>query len=178
MKSHNFSLQPFKPVNFDLQITGEVARENHILTVHYILKGDLGKIEIPPSGNTPTRKDGLWETTCFEFFLGRHYSSNYWEFNLSPNGDWNVYRFEDYRKTMELENTVHSLPFNVLRDSNALFLGLELDLHELDTTVNENFDISITTVIKQKDGDISYWAVKHCGKEADFHLRESFLFYL
>ena len=79
---------------------------------------------------------------------------------------------------MELENRVHSLPFNILRDNNALYLGLELDLHELCTTIVNNFDVSITAVIKQKDGNISYWAVKHCGEEADFHLRDSFLYYV
>lgn len=178
MRSHNFSLQPFKPANIDLQITGEVSRNNHILTVHYALKGDLEKIEIPPVGDKQNRKDELWKTTCFEFFLGKNYTTQYWEFNLAPSGDWNIYRFEDYRKTMELENRVNSLPFNILRDNNALYLGLELDLHELSTTIVNNFDVAITAVIKHKDGNISYWAVKHCGEEADFHLRDSFLFYV
>ncbi len=112
------------------------------------------------------------------FFLGRHRTNHYWEFNLSPNGNWNIYRFENYRQTMEVENRVDSLPFNVLRDNNALFLGLELDLHCLGTNIVNNFDISITTVIKHKDGNISYWAVKHCGENADFHIRDSFLFYV
>lgn len=178
MRNHTFSLQPFKPAKIDLQITGEITRLNHTLTLHYALKGDLEKIEIPAIGDIPNRKDELWQTTCFEFFLGKHYSTHYWEFNLSPNGDWNIYRFENYRQTMEVENRVHSLPFNILRDSNALFLGLELNLHDLSTTINQNFDVSITTVIKHKDGDTSYWAVKHCGEEADFHLRDSFLFYV
>ncbi len=67
MRNHTFSLQPFKPANIDLQITGEVARENHVLTVHYTLKGDLEQIEIPKAGDIPSREDELWETTCFEF---------------------------------------------------------------------------------------------------------------
>jgi hypothetical protein len=79
---------------------------------------------------------------------------------------------------MEVENRVYSLPFQILRDSNALFLRLELNLFELPTTINQNFDVSVTAVIKHKDGNTSYWAVKHCGEKADFHLRESFLFYL
>ncbi|MEO1186165.1 MAG: hypothetical protein AAFX46_16455, partial [Cyanobacteria bacterium J06636_27] len=81
---------------------------------------------------------------------------------------------EDYRKTMLLEEKFESLPFNILRDSNAFYLGLELKLDSL-ISVIENLDVSITTVIKSKEGDISYWALKHCGKEADFHLRDSFV---
>jgi len=178
MRSHDFSLLPFKPIDIDLQITGQVARKNQILTVNYALKGDLEKIEIPVVEASPNRKDELWENTCLEFFLGKYYTTHYWEFNLSTSGDWNIYRFEDYRKTMEVENKVRSLPFYILRDTNDLYVRLELDLHRLGTTIVNNFDVSITTVIKHKDGNISYWAVKHCGEEADFHLRDSFLFYV
>ena len=117
----------------------------------------------------------MWKNTCFEFFLGIKNSPIYWEFNLSPSGDWNIYHFDDYRQSMQLENKVESLPFNILRDSNALYLGLEFNLDGL-VSIIENFDISITTVIKSKEGNISYWALKHCGKEADFHLRDSFVF--
>ncbi|MBF2016838.1 MAG: DOMON-like domain-containing protein [Rivularia sp. T60_A2020_040] len=177
MRNHAFSLQPFEPTKTDLQITGEIIRLNHTLTLNYALKGDLEQIEIPPVVDIPTRKDGLWETTCFEFFLGKYHSTHYWEFNLSPSGNWNVYRFERYREVMELEHRVDSLPFNVLRDSNALFISLEFNMHCL-TSIDRNFDVSITTVIKEKNKDMSYWALTHCGKEADFHLRDSFLFYV
>ncbi|MEB3219472.1 MAG: DOMON-like domain-containing protein [Nostocales cyanobacterium 94392] len=177
MRNHTFSLQPFEPPKTDLQITGEIIRLNHTLTLNYALIGDLEQIEIPSVVDIPTRQDGLWETTCFEFFLGKYKSTHYWEFNLSPSGDWNVYRFERYREVMELENRVHSLPFYILRDYNALFMSLEFNMHCL-TTIDKNFDVSITAVIKEKSGHTTYWALKHCGKQADFHLRDSFLFYL
>lgn len=175
MKKRTFSLQPFQPTKTDLQITGEITRDNNILTVHYKLKGDLERIEIPTVEKLPIRKNELWETTCFEFFLGLKDSPFYWEFNLSPSGDWNIYFFEDYRQLMELEYKVESLPFNLLRDSNALYLRLQFNLDCI-ISIIENLDVSITTVIKSKEGDISYWALKHCGKEADFHLRDSFIF--
>ncbi len=172
MKKYTFSLQPFQPTNTDLQITGEISRDNNILTVYYRLKGDLGAIEIPAVEKLPIRKNELWETTCFEFFLGIKDTPMYWEFNLSPSGDWNIYHFDDYRQSMQLEHKVESLPFNILRDSNALYLGLEFNLDCL--SIIENLDVSITTVTKNKQGEISYWALKHSGEEADFHLRDSF----
>jgi len=175
MKNHNFSLKPFENIKNDLQITGEIIRDENVLTIHYRLKGDLEKIEIPAVEKLPIRKNELWENTCFEFFLGIKNSPIYWEFNLSPSGDWNIYHFDDYRQSMQLENKVESLPFNILRDSNALYLGLEFNLDGL-VSIIENLDVSATTVIKSKEGDISYWASKHCGKEADFHLRDSFVF--
>lgn len=175
MKKHSFSLKPFQRLKTDLQITGEITRDKNILTVHYSFKGDLEKIEIPAVEKLPIRKNELWETTCFEFFIGIKDTTVYWEFNLSPSGDWNIYYFEKYREPMELENRFESLPFNILRDSNALYLGVELNLDCL-VSIIENIDVSITTVIKSKEGDISYWALKHCGEEADFHLRDSFIY--
>ncbi|MGB3655520.1 MAG: DOMON-like domain-containing protein [Rivularia sp. (in: cyanobacteria)] len=175
MKKQTFSLQPFQPTKADLQITGEITRDNNILTVYYRLKGDLEEIEIPTVEKLPIRKNELWETTCFEFFLGIKDAPFYWEFNLSPGGDWNIYFFEDYRHSMQLEDKFESFPFNILRDSNALYLRLEFNLDCL-VSIIENLDVSITTVIKSKQGDISYWALKHCGEEADFHLRDSFVF--
>ena len=175
MKNYDFSLQPFKPTKIDLQMAGNVSRKNNILTVNFALRGDLEKIEIPDTAKIPTRKYGLWEATCFEFFLGMEGSNRYWEFNISPSGDWNMFRFENYREGMIEDTIIKSLPFNILRDSNALFLSTDLDMYRL-APVEFSFKISTTAVIKDKEGNISYWAVKHCGEEADFHLRDSFLF--
>ncbi|MGD1913756.1 MAG: DOMON-like domain-containing protein [Rivularia sp. (in: cyanobacteria)] len=177
MRKYDFSLQPFKRSKTDLQITGNLCRENHTLSVNYALKGDLNQIEIPTIAEKPSRKHELWETTCFEFFLGLEGSNRYWEFNLSPSGDWNIYRFENYREGMEEDTAVKSIPFNILRDSNSLFLSLEFNMHQL-LPIVFNFKVSTTAVIKDKYGDISYWAVKHCAEEADFHLRDSILFYV
>ena len=174
MKNHSFSLKPFEPIKNDLQITGEIIRDKNVFTIHYRFKCDLEKFEIPAVEKLPIRKNELWETTCFELFLGIKNTPIYWEFNLSPSGDWNIYWFEDYRKSMLLEERFESLPFNILRDSNALYLGLEFNLDFL-VSVIENMDVSITTVINSKEGDISYWALKHCGKQADFHLRDRFV---
>ena len=174
MKNHTFFLKPFERIKNDLQITGEIIRDENVLTIHYRLKGNLEKIEIPATEKLPIRKNELWEKTCFELFLGIKDTPIYWEFNLSPSGDWNIYWFGDYRKSMQLEEKFESLPFNILRDSNALYLGLEFNLDGL-VSVIENLEVSITTVIKTKEGDISYWALIHCGNEADFHLRDSFV---
>lgn len=44
------------------------------------------------------RKDELWHRNCFEFFIRSAQSNEYLEFNLSPEGNWNVFHFESYRK--------------------------------------------------------------------------------
>ena len=175
MKQQSFCLQPFDSSSTpDLQITGSIARTSNTLIISYILKGDLNKIEIPSTAHTPSRKNELWEETCFEFFLGLKNSSCYWEFNLSPSGDWNIYRFDNYRQGMQEEIAVTLLPFSLRYQSDALQLTLELDLNKI-IPAEQSLHIAIATVVKDKDGEVTYWALNHCGVQADFHLRDSFV---
>jgi hypothetical protein len=176
MNSQAFSLQPFSNLNLptDLQITGGIARQAQILNIRYVLSGDLSKIAIAPPANKPTRKHELWQETCFEFFLGLPGRDRYWEFNLSPTGDWNVYRFDGYRQGMQEESAFNELPFVVKTQPETLSLSLELNLQAI--APNEQpLEVAITTVIKSSTGDVSYWVLTHTGSEADFHRRDSFV---
>ncbi|MDJ0735757.1 MAG: DOMON-like domain-containing protein [Nostocaceae cyanobacterium] len=174
MNKYHFDLQPFEPGLIDIKISGKISRNTNNLSLGYKLEGELEKIEIPAIENIPNRKNELWEATCFEFFLGIKNSSRYWEFNLSPSGHWNIYRFDDYRQGMEEEIAVTSLPFSVQHDSDNLLLNLEMDLGKL-ISEKQSLEVGITTVIQDKNRNITYWALTHCGKEADFHLRDSFV---
>lgn len=169
--SDRFSLQPFSSTSVPIEIQGNIARTN-TLAIRYELIGDLAKLEIPAT-DIPTRKDELWQETCLEFFLGIKNSPEYWEFNISPAGHWNVYHFEDYRQGMQAQKAFTSLPFRVKNQSNCLSLELEIDLAKI-ILPYQPIELSVTAVIKSKDGEVTYWALTHCGQQADFHLRDSF----
>ncbi|OCQ90115.1 hypothetical protein BCD64_19500 [Nostoc sp. MBR 210] len=176
MNAQKFSLQPFESDNLlpDVQIIGNIARNDYQLMISYNLIGHLTNIIIAPPSDTPTRKDGLWEDTCFEFFVGIKDSECYWEFNLSPAKHWNVYRFTGYRQGMEAETALTTLPFNIEHQADIFTLNLDLDLVKI-VASNQDIDVAITTVVKQKNDQVSYWALAHKGAEPDFHLRDSFL---
>jgi hypothetical protein len=176
MNHQTFSLQPFPSTKFlhNLKIVGNIARNDNKLAIRYMFGDDLKEIVIPPPSKTPLRKHELWQDTCFEFFLGIKDSQRYWEFNLSPAGHWNVYRFDGYRQEMQEEKAFTTLPFNVQNQANGLILLLDVDLHKI-ISVEQAIEVAITTVIKDKDGEITYWALTHRGAEADFHLRNSFI---
>ncbi|AFY41165.1 DOMON-like domain-containing protein [Nostoc sp. PCC 7107] len=175
MNEQKFSLQPFKSGNLlpNVQITGNIARNDHQLTITYNLRGDLTEIIIASPSDTPTRKDELWQDTCFEFFVGLKDSQRYWEFNLSPAGHWNLYRFAGYRQGMQVETAFTFLPFSVEHQAEILTLNLDVDLAKI-VPSEQAIDVAITTVVKQKNHQVSYWALAHTGAEADFHLRDSF----
>jgi hypothetical protein len=175
MKEQIFFLQPFsdRELPRTLKIKGNVARYENQLTIQYALLGDLTEIEIAEESEEPARKHELWQHTCFEFFLGVKNSDRYWEFNLSPSGDWNVYRFDSYRYRMQEETAFTTLPFSVQYLSDGLALVLNVDL-ALIVAIDVALKIGISTVIKHKDGSVTYWALTHPGIEADFHHRDSF----
>ncbi len=179
-----FILKPFADSNSlaDIELTGTIDRivdnmrsleQPPVLRIEYRLSGDLKAIAIPPPAAVPSRRDKLWEATCFELFLGIPGERSYWEFNLSPTGDWNIFYLEDYRQGLREEFAVTSLPLQIDRQPNLLSLSLELDLSKI-IAVARSIEVAVTTVIAPQQGEISYWAVTHCGAAADFHLRDSF----
>ncbi|MBN3895899.1 MAG: DOMON-like domain-containing protein [Nostoc sp. NOS(2021)] len=190
MNDQTFSLQPFPSTKSlpNLKIAGNIARNGNKLVICYVLEGDLKEIAlakptvrvasrtegIAPPSNTRSRKHELWKDTCFEFFLGIKDSLRYWEFNLSPAGHWNVYRFDGYRQGMQEETAFTTLPFSVQNQADGLALVLDVDLNKI-VSANQAIEVGITTVIKDKDGEVTYWALTHRSAEADFHLRDSFI---
>ncbi len=176
MNKQTFSLQPFPSTELfsNLKITGNISRNTNQLAICYTLGGDLKEIAIAPLSNAPSRKHELWEDTCFEFFLGIKNSQRYWEFNLSPAGDWNIYRFDGYRQGMQEETALEKLPFNVQNQADSLALALNVNLDKI-VLAEQAIEVAITTVIKYRDGEVTYWALTHRGVEADFHLRDSFI---
>ncbi|MBD2531557.1 DOMON-like domain-containing protein [Nostoc flagelliforme FACHB-838] len=176
MNDQTFTLQPFLSIQSfpNLKIAGNIARNANQLTISYTLEGDLKKIAIAPESNAPSRQHKLWEDTCFEFFLGIKDSQQYWEFNLSPVGHWNVYRFHGYRQGMQEEIAFEKLPFNVQNQADSLTLALNINLDKI-ILAEQAIEVGITTVIKDRDGKVTYWALTHKGAEADFHLWDSFI---
>lgn len=172
MNAQTFSLHPFTSDSDSLKLSGKIARTDNQLVLHYDLFDALSQVVLPPA-NPPERQDNLWQTTCFEFFLGIQNSSQYWEFNLSPSGNWNVYRFSDYRTGMQEETAFTSLPFQIDVKEKRVSLTIDLNLDAI-VPPTQTLDVAITTVIQIIPHDITYWALHHSGTEADFHLRDSF----
>lgn len=175
MTEHDFSLIPFAArVMPAIGLGGRIARQNSLLVLHYLLLGNLDQIRFPPPSPSPSRKDDLWKATCFEFFLAVKDQPAYWEFNMSPSGDWNVYRMDAYRRIDFREETkIPQLPFEIKRDLDRWSLDVAVDLTPL-VRPKQELQIGVTAVIQTKDGRESYWALAHPTPQADFHARESF----
>jgi hypothetical protein len=157
-----------------LTIGGSIARGADTLSVCYEVRGNLSKVSIPAAAEAPRRKNRLWEETCLELFLGSADSGEYREFNFSPSGHWNVYRFTGYREGMREEAAVTSLPFDVRRDSGTLVLTAEFNVGKI-VPAGKDLATTVAAVIGTIDEGKSHWALAHPASRPDFHRREGFV---
>ena len=129
------------------RIVVEAVREaGNRLRLRYMLSGDLTRLKLSPVA-VAERRDGLWQTTCFEVFIagpdtGETGGERYYEFNLSPSTSWAAYRFDGYRD------------------------------HMTDLEVGAP---GLTTVVEDLDGAKGWWALTHGSDEPNFHAMTSFV---
>jgi len=165
-----FKLQPFEPSTLGVSVATSLRGEGLELT--YSVSGDRGSIKWPdfeaPSQSAGQRRDNLWHSTCFEFFLASREGPDYLEYNFAPNGDWAVFQFSTYRG---VPSKPPVKPPCVLRSDAAVgiftvaidFKGLASLLHE-DTRY-----LFAMTVILQEPAGQSFWAHRHRVDKPDFH---------
>jgi hypothetical protein len=179
MIKHTFTLVPFPAPDIPaISLTGALSLDNPVLTLRYLLAGDLESLLLPPISPTPGRRDELWKGTCFEFFLAIKDQLGYWEFNMSPSGDWNVYRMDAYRRIGFREETaISQLPFAFERELDGYSLDVSLDLTAI-IGLSYELQLAVAAIIQTKDGNETYWALIHPAPQADFHLRDSFILLL
>ena len=172
-------LHPFQQ---DARLQG-IVLEGHLrwvgdqLLLRFRLQAPQEDLVCPSQTATAQRLDGLWQSTCLEAFFAIPGEAHYWEFNLSPSGDWNIYRLEEYRRGLRQEQgmgiSAISLEKEVLGNAVQLKAEVALDLGET-LRAEKTLEGSLTAVIEQQGFGCSFWALQHCGEEADFHRRESF----
>jgi hypothetical protein len=178
-----FTLKPFVPaaakdLSKGLSIGGTVVRASHQLAITYELTGDLQQVQMPDIKGNGARCDRLWEQTCFEFFLAAGWARSpqlpYWEFNLSPAGDWNVFSLSSCRQGLQAEAAIATLPFTVYTSPDKLQLSISVELtHLIDP--GQPLRLGIAAVLVLKGGEQMFWAIAHCGPEPDFHHADSFV---
>ena len=176
MTSQSFSLMPLSAQGVaDITIKGQVARQSNTFYIRYVLAGDLGAVALQSLNINPARKDELWRTTCFEFLLAIKNKTQYWEFNISPSGNWNVYLMDAYRQVgMREEVRIKRLPFEVQKEANSISLELAITLNPIIAS-EKPIEVGVASVIETLNGQETYWALVHPHPEADFHVREGFV---
>lgn len=176
MTQQSFSLHPLPAPDLpNISIMGKISLHKNVVDLHYLLAGEIENVLLPSTSVNPGRKDELWKATCFEFFLAIKNRPQYWEFNISPSGHWNVYHMDAYRRVgFREETSIQQLQFEVRNEASVFNLNAIVDLNTM-LQQGQFLEFGITAIIQTKDGNETYWALAHPAPFADFHLRESFI---
>jgi hypothetical protein len=117
------------------------------------------------------RRDGLWQTTCFELFIKAANTDSYFEFNFSPSTEWAAYKFERYREGRgDLSLSVDPFITRGLDDGQYV-IEVDVDLSDIPLDL---LNIGLSAVIEEMDGTKSYWALAHPPGAPDFHHGDCF----
>ena len=132
----------------------------------YRVDGDIDALSLPAPAAGPA--DGLWRHTCLEAFVQDGDGPGYHEFNLSPSGQWAVYRFSGERQRVADDRPpVLGPSITVERLAHSMTLQAWLPQALLPSRPTA---IGLTAVIETRGGQVSHWALHHPRAERpDFH---------
>jgi hypothetical protein len=170
------NLLPFSGTNPSFSLSAEAHIKGSILNIFFNLQGPLEKLKnLSEASGIHGRKHELWKTTCFEWFIKSKNAPNYWECNMSPAGDWNIYKLSDYRKNLQEELLLETFFLRTERTSEESWtLDATIDLTPL-TLPQGKILVNLSAVLENKEGEKSYWSLAHTQKQADFHHPEHFV---
>lgn len=123
-----------------------------------------------PRLSEPWRADGLWQTTCFEAFVGVEGEEGYREWNFAPTGNWAAYDFSGYREGGDRAD-VGRPPYIRMEDNFTWWtVGATIA-----TDATRMLRLGLSAVLEERNGTKSYWALKHPNPEKpDFHTGDCF----
>lgn len=171
--AQSFTLVPFKPGLAICTISGTIEyTEPGLLDIQYQFSGNLTEITWPAATNKPQRKAKLWQQTCMELFIAEKNSERYFEFNLSPNGNWQCYEFLFYRSLASQPKNIKPPKIGKLDDRKGISYSVSLDITPL--SLATPLQLGISTVLLQACGDLAYFSLYPQTDAPDFHLRDGF----
>lgn len=168
MQEYPLIPHPARPPKLVKAITAKVNMQHaHWLLLRWRIEGSAALILPKPAG--VGRANGLWQTTCFEMFLGEGGADfqNYTEYNFSPSEKWNAYEFAGFRQNMQSRSAACG-PVCTMRPGRSFAIFDTAIPHAI--LPQNRPRLSITAVIEEEGGQKSYWALAHGRDDApDFH---------
>lgn len=161
------------------RVTVESAWSAESLQLAFTWADLAAPLHLPMPAAMPQRRDGLWQASCAELFVGLG-GSEYLEFNFSPSGDWAAYRFDAPRRGMRAHEWAgESSPQISTQQHGAQHCRVLVELPRAALTVDgvevsaRDHAVGYASVIETSVG-FSYWALAHYAAQPDFHDRRSF----
>lgn len=173
------TLSPFSPPKLETpDISADVRLNGQEIELEFKITRTQKIKNLPPMFVEKTkageRADHLWESTCFEAFwtFSQKKSDPYWEFNLSPDGKWNLYAFSSYRhRNLNFKvDTIPEIESHTNGDTTTIIARIPFG----NGKSNLKLYFGLSAVLEHLDGEKTYWALKHESKDPDFHDKRAF----
>jgi hypothetical protein len=169
-----YTLVPFNEVeSHPFGLSSELTITPESVFISYKLQGDLSALDLGDGHPHRQRVIKLWEKSCFELFV-KNSKGSYIEFNFSPVFEWNAFYFSIKGDELKEYKRVDALKMDVLLSDQVFSLIVEIDKLKFpdgffDKSADASLEIGITSVLKNKDGALSYWALNHKDTRPNFH---------
>ncbi len=171
-----FSLIPYNPTSAPaVSIDSELNTNQDSIFISYKLTGNLSSIDLGKDSPNHARVIKLWEKTCFELFI-KNQKDSYVEFNFSPEFEWNAFYFVKKGDSLTEYARIDAVKIDILASLEVFHLIVEIDKKKFPDGFFDGNELSagITGVIKEKSGNLSYWALSHEDTRPNFHDFRSF----
>lgn len=172
----------FKLIPFDsntapaIELSAELNLNDECLFVSFRIDQGLSLVDLGSATPNKTRLIKLWEKTCFEMFI-KNQNDQYIEFNFSPNFEWNCFYFNQKGDALvEYEKMVRPKT-DILLSSADFFIVCEIRKEFFPKDFfdqKSQLSVGLTSVIKDRSGINSYWALAHADTRPNFHHFDSF----
>jgi hypothetical protein len=182
----NLTLIPFEPKTAPpIAIEVELHHNAECLFISFRIRTGVTSVDLGNGTPHKERIKGLWEKTCFELFI-KNQKGQYLEFNFSPLFEWNCFYFEapgaalkEWEMMQKPETDIllsldHFLHYTVIKKEYFPPGFFDREDRKDKTDGANELHAGITAVIKDKKGQLSYWALAHADKRPNFHHFDSF----
>ena len=151
---------------------------NENLQLEYKISGDIKNLLVEEKVDHPQREVGLWEKTCFEFFIKNKNSDDYFEFNFSTSLNWNMFIFHKIRGPLtEWSTDLNPISsFEIIEDDSTYFYKVILpwELFPEGLIEEKQMLYSPTTILKTSNDESFHYSSLHYDNKLDFHRFECF----
>lgn len=164
---------PANPARFHQRIEATLTHQaDGSLQVGYAVHGLNIDLRIP-TPHAPAPADALWQTTCFELFIGTVGQTGYREFNFATSGQWASYDFTDTRQ--RAPQPFDCPPPLLACDRSEDLLVLTATLPQQALPKGNTLHLAIATILEAAGGHHGYWALAHPPGKPDFHTHAGFV---
>jgi len=167
MKKNYYILKNHEKNMANITVEASFLIRNQTIQLEYKIEGEIAKYNFPQESQQK-RVHELWRKSCFEFFFSIGDSDEYYEINISPTTEWNIYHFNSYREGMK-EVTDISIPsINVHRGKESISLSFEVQFLAQEI-VNKPFSYNLATILLNNSSLRYFFTIHRKDGDVDFH---------